>query len=196
MQQRDLTLIVVAKNVEDAHLFDQTHIGAAELIVVVNYSQEPLSKIGNYWLEHSRRPIWGMCHADVVFGAGSLDKLCETVATGKVCGVVGFNPVLQYPQNYVWANKNPGPVSTLDSATIFVDRRWGIRFDDRTFDGFHLHVEDYCLQALAKGIRTVVPAADCYHAAADVNGKKWHDDWKVYRRRLDQKWPGVFFGVT
>lgn len=192
----DLTLVVVAKNAEDMRNFSQEYVSPGEAILVINTDHRPLSVIGNHYLAAARGSVFGMVHADVLFGAGALEILCATAEAGAVCGVVGFNPMFQYPESYIHANKNPNSVSTLDSASVFFRRDIGIKFDSQTFDGFHLHVEDLCLQAGQRGIPVVVPAADCFHNAADVNGKQWHDDWKVYRRRLDQKWPGVFFGVT
>jgi hypothetical protein len=196
MPLKDLTLVVVAKNAEDMRRFPQEYVSPGEAILVINIDQVPLSVIGNHYLDVARGSIFGMVHADVLFGEDALETLCKTAEGGAVCGVVGNNPLYQYPESYIHANKNPNVVSTLDSASVFFRRDLGLRFDSKTFDGFHLHVEDLCLQAGQRGIASVVPAADCFHNAADVNGKQWHDDWRVYYRKLRVKWPHVLFGTT
>ena len=213
-----LTLVVVAADQERAKVFDWTHVNAAEAVLVINYENMPLSVIGNTYLLGDRtplgsRPIFGLCHADVPFGPGALDALAACAGEGNVCGVVGMNPDLKEDSpgrnpgatketqrwGEVWSNQNPGPVSTLDSAAVFFRRDSGLRFDSVNFDGMHLHVEDLCLQAQAKGIPVVVPAADATHlsnpALNDWNDW-WHEDYRRYFVRFREKWKGVRFGTT
>ena len=172
------------------------HVDAAETILVINYDGVPLSRIANYVRDRVRGLIFGMVHADVVFGPGALNVFVREAFAGHVCGVVGMNPDLPYPESYVWSNKNPGPVSTLDSASVFFRRDLDLRFDEETFDSFHLHVEDFCIQAAQRDIPVVVPAADAYHDSCEVNGQPWLVQYGIYRQRLSEKWPGVRFGVT
>jgi hypothetical protein len=88
------------------------------------------------------------------------------------------------------------PVSTLDSSCIFFRTDLGLRFDAATFDGFHCHGEDICLQAQSRGIPVFVPAANAWHACADTNGPDWGKERDVYYRRLKAKWPGLDFVTT
>ena len=209
---RDLTLVVVAADQERAKVFDWTHVNAAETVLLINYENTPLSVIGNIYL-WGLRPIFGLCHADTLFGPGALDALAACAGEGNICGVVGMNPDLKEDSpgrnpgatkqtqrwGEVWSNQNPGPVSTLDSASVFFRRDSGLRFDSVNFDGMHLHVEDLCLQARAKGIPVVVPAADATHlsnpALNDWNDW-WHMDYRGYYERFREKWKGVRFGTT
>ena len=192
----DLTLVVVAKDRKSMDQFKLDHVNPADLVLVVNSEGKPLSSIGNKYLDNSECAVFGLVHADVVFGPGSLEVLLRTAAAGSVCGVVGRNPDISGERGYIWANKNPGPVSTLDSASCFFRRDLGLRFDEKTFDSFHLHVEDLCIQAGQRGIPIVVPAADAYHDAHEVNGRLWLDQYWSYYPRLQAKWPGVRFGTT
>lgn len=224
MTARDLTLVVVGLNEANMRLFDLTHCGAAETILVINHQDEPLSWIGNRWLFDTgapsfpypagRRPIFGLCHADTYFGPGALDAFAQCAGEGNVCGVVGMNPDLKEDSpgrnpgatkqtqrwGEVWSNQNPGPVSTLDSASVFFRRDSGLRFDSVNLDGMHLHVEDLCLQASQlKGMPVVVPAANASHIGnpnlQDWNDW-WHADYRKYYERFREKWKGVRYGTT
>lgn len=192
----DLTLVVVAKDVESMREFGLAHIDAAETILFINAEGKSLSAIGNEYLDKSRRAVFALVHYDVVFNAGSLEIFYCEAMQGKVCGVVGSNPDYSYPDNYIWANKNPGPVSTLDSASCFFRRDLGLRFDEQTFDGLHLQTEDLCLQAGKRGIPVTVPGADAYHNACNRNGVPWHQQYEKYLARFSVKWNGVRFSVT
>ncbi len=214
MTAKDLTLVVVAADKKGMRQFDLTYCGAAQTILVINYLNDGLAKIGHYHAtEAITTPIFGLCHADVVFGPGALDAFTQCAGEGNVCGVVGMNPDLKEDSpgrnpgatkenprwGEVWANQNPGPVSTLDSAAVFFRRDSGLRFDSVNFDGMHLHVEDLCLQAQMKGIPVVVPAADATHLSnPNLNDWEdwWHKDYRRYFEKFKTKWAGVRYGVT
>jgi GT2 family glycosyltransferase len=212
MTARDLTLVVVASDEANARRFDATHLNAATVVGIINYDNRPLSAIGNEWLAVSR-PVFGLCHADVFFGSGALDAMVQCAGEGNVCGVVGMNPDLKEDSpgrnpgatketqrwGEVWADKNPGPVSTLDSAAVFFRRDSGLRFDSVNFDGMHLHVEDLCLEAQQRGIPVVVPAANATHYSnPNLNNWEdwWHKDYRRYYERFRTKWAGVRYGTT
>jgi hypothetical protein len=204
---KQLTLVVVGKDESSLRRFDLAHIGAAECVLLVNYSKVPLSVIGNRFLD-ACLPLFGMVHADVSFGPTALDVFADAVESGNVCGVVGWNCDLKPGDpganpgdkggraGEVWCYQNPGPVSTLDSAAVFFRRDLELRFDEKTFDGFHCHVEDLCIQASERGIPVAVPSANATHNSALNPPAEWRSDYDVYYRRLKQKWPHVRFGVT
>ena len=220
MTAKDLILVVVGYDEQNMRRFDLTHVNAAECVLVINYHQSPLSAIGNSYLMAwslsgdltRERPIFGLCHADTTFGPGALDVLAKTAGDGAVCGIVGMNPKLKEGDpganpngakdqrwGEVWSHMNPGPVDTLDSASVFFSRSSGLRFDSVNFDGFHCHVEDLCLQAQIKGMPVGVPGCQASHGGnpnfQDWNDS-WHGDYRVYKHRLLEKWKGVRFGTT
>ena len=182
MSVGDLTLVVVAKDQAGLRGFHLAHVEAADLILVANTAGIPLSAIGNHYLRNARTPLFGLVHADVIFGSESLEVFCREAAAGKVCGVVGVNPLLPYPQSYVWAIKIPktAPVSTVDSASVFFRRDLGLSFDEKTFDSYRLHVEDVCIQAAQHGIPVVVPAARAWHDSHEVTGRAWLEQYRMY----------------
>jgi hypothetical protein len=200
MTAKNLTLLVVGYDEANMRRFDLTHCGAAETLLVINYRNIGLAALANFYLRNISREIFGICHADSYFGPGALDKFCEVAGQGAVCGLVGFslNAVHEEQKGYVWSRINPQPVDTLDSASCFFPISSGLRFDAQTFDGFHCHVEDLCLQAHALEIPVIVPPADASHGGGPNQDwlDQWHEDYRGYKRKLLGKWPNVRFGTT
>ncbi len=202
MNAKDLTLVVVAKDEQSMRGFDQTHINAAETILVINYRNQSLAEIANWHLT-SCREISGLCHADAVFGAGALDIFAQSAGEGAVCGMVGRSAD---PATHVWSvhklhldqhpNFTEGPISTLDAVSVFFRRDSGLRFDAVNFDGYHMHVEDLCMQAHAKGIPVVVPPASASTNCSTPFAGKWGTDCLMYRKRLRAKWQGMTVATT
>jgi len=218
----DLTLVVVAKNESDMARFNRTHVSGIPdpLVLFVNLKRSSLAQIANVALDSakSHRPecVFGLCHADMEFGPGSLQAFYDCAAAGTVCGACGRQMAFSDPEagpgdsSYVWSKdwgspsrrqieagypthpKGPCPVWTLDSSCIFFPTNLGLRFDEQTFDGFHLHGEDICLQAHAKRIPVLVPTANAWHACADTNGPDWGKERDRYKLKLDAKWKSMF----
>ena len=233
----DLTLVVVAKNEEDMRKFNKAHVDICDpLVLFVNVKRSPLAQIANVALDSTMKHrgrgnrVFGLCHADMEFGPGSLQAFYDCAIQGAVCGACGRNMIFADAfvgpgdSSYVWskdwgrptdrqkaagypaypvpdwvrvdefgaAHMKPCPVSTLDSSCIFFPTNLALRFDEQTFDGFHLHGEDICLQAHAKGIPVLVPAANAWHACPDVNGPNWGAERDRYKLKLDAKWKGRF----
>ena len=88
------------------------------------------------------------------------------------------------------------PVSCLDGCSVFFHRDLGLRFDEATFDGFHCHVEDLCLQAHARGIPVVVPSLKADHVGRNKDMVTWMADYRKYKERLTEKWKGIVFATT
>ena len=190
----------------------------ADFEPVVTRMGRSLSSIANEKLDASMCSVFGLVHADMVFEVGSLEAFYACAMTGAVCGACGRS--FSYRDNsmgyegdtsYVWSKDwgrpnvrqlaagypanplGPCPVSTLDSSCIFFRRDLGLRFDERTFDGFHCHGEDLCLQAQSRGIPVLVPAANAWHASPDHNGPNWGAERDVYYHKMKAKWHQLEF---
>jgi hypothetical protein len=229
----DMTLVVVAKNRLDLANFRMAHVAGecADFEPVVNMLGRSLASIANEKIAQSMARVFGLVHADMEFGPGSLQAFwdCAIQGAGAVCGACGranrfFDSDLDLSgdSSYVWSKDwghftarqlaagypvaiaissgtpqiQPCPVSTLDSSCIFFPTNLDLVFDSVTFDGFHCHGEDICLQAQSRGIPVLVPAANAWHACADVNGPDWGKQRDVYARRLRKKWPQLDFVTT
>jgi hypothetical protein len=208
----NLTLVYIAKDQAGLDFFSLRHFrfhGApqvdVEYIGWANDAGSPLSKIANEMLDRCKSPVFGLCHADAVFGPGALDAFVAEAMRGAVCGIVGrtiegLYRVSRRPMRDSWWDgkarmAGPGPVSTLDCMAVFFRRDLGLRFDEETFDGFHCHVEDLCLQAHARGIPVTVPLADAHHRN---HTQSWAflADYRRYRLKLTEKWAGTEFQTT
>lgn len=191
---KDLTLVVVGKDVQEAAAFDLTHVDVGELFLIGNEEGKSLSSIGNRYAETCRTAVLGLVHADCTFGPGALATFTRAALEGSVCGIVGVSIGYEYR----WCSKNPGIVSTLDSCSVFFRLDSGLRFDEKVFDSFHCHVEDLCLQAQAKGIPVIVPSASAEHRgnAWRTIRDVWMPQYEIYRARLGRKWKGTDFITT
>lgn len=147
-------------------------------------------------------PVRLYLHPDVVFEPdfvrrirSAVDGLEQSERRWGAIGTVGRS----WEGEYVWGHEitEPVEVCTLDACCMAIDTRHGILFDERTFDGFHCHVEDYCLQAHAAGLGVYVVPAELRHIGATyaTEGARW-GSYPKYRRRLKRKWQRRFPDFT
>jgi len=202
----DLSLLVVGKDLESLREWKEPRV-ALNFVqkLYPNTSGHSMAKIGNDFLRASPMGVFGMCHADCSISAEALITFYDVALQGKVCGIVGRDPgkgnrwcsATKDIPGLVWSLR-PGPVSTLDSSSIFFRTDLGLSFDEEVFDGFHCYVEDVCLQAQSQGIQVVVPAANASHRGDSTFDPQWQQDYKKYRSRLQQKWSssGMKFETT
>uniref|UniRef100_A0A6M3ITT2 Putative glycosyltransferase n=1 Tax=viral metagenome TaxID=1070528 RepID=A0A6M3ITT2_9ZZZZ len=158
----------------------------------------------NQVLEQSDEDIIVFIHADTICNnlIHSIEKTMRRFPNWGALGAVGAtNYGIRWGEDY-----ESFPVVTLDSCLLVVNRKHGIRFDVKNFDEFHLFVEDYCMQAQAKGldVRTIytngyegysgIYAEGDYfiHFSDTVNkfGGSW-GRFSTYRERLQKKWRNV-----
>jgi len=132
------------------------------------------------------------CEPDAEFSHDGLQNVVEAVQRPDVgaAGLVGA----RRPDGEIWSRDASveQDVETLDACVMGVDRTKGFKFDDGTFTGLHLHVEDYCCQVRAAGLRClVVPSRRFEHHSTtwSERGPDWGDYGKWKRTLLD-KWRG------
>lgn len=85
-------------------------------------------------------------------------------------------------------------VSSLDSCCILINKEHEVFFDDETFDGLHLHVEDYCFQQRAQNKKILLSRVfTCKHHGTTTNKKQKGCAWGNYKHFADKiraKWKG------
>lgn len=187
-----LTLVVIGKDPETLGAFDPPE-DATHVVWIANTGHRSLSALANHHLGLCQREVFGLCHADVIFGPGSIAAFTEEAMRGAVCGIVGADIEGNYHCSY--NGTAGGEISTLDGMAVFFRRDLGLRFDECTFDGMHCHVEDLCLQAHARNIPVTVPKADAHHRN-HAQSASWARDYWQYRAKLEAKWRGTPFKTT
>lgn len=147
-------------------------------------------------------PLRAFVHGDVTFPSDfarrvrdGIDLLGGRGARWGAAGLVGRS----WEGEYVWGHELEEPVGvcTLDACCLVLDTRHPLSFDERTFDGLHCHVEDYCLQAHADGRGVFVLPGELHHVGTTYaeQGSRW-GDYSKYRKRLDRKWRRRFPNLT
>jgi beta-1,4-mannosyl-glycoprotein beta-1,4-N-acetylglucosaminyltransferase len=87
-----------------------------------------------------------LTHQDVSFPSNLLDCITETISKLDDWGVLGMVGV---DKNgiYRWSTKESlFEVDTLDCCFMVIKKDSPGRFDEKTFDDYHLYVEDFCAQ--------------------------------------------------
>ncbi len=81
--------------------------------------------------------------------AAAIEDLDERGVAWGALGAVGRS----WEGGYVWGHEidEPRVVCAVDACCIVVDTRQDVSFDERTFDGFHCHVEDTACSATRQG---------------------------------------------
>jgi hypothetical protein len=150
-----------------------------------------------------------LTHQDVSFSRDLLtiiDKTISKVGDFAALGMVGVSD----DGIYRWSvSDNVFEISSADCCFLVVNKDHGISFDEKTFDDYHLYVEDYCGQAKSKTGNPVYTIlvnseessplflednAESYlnHHSVTVSkrGFAWGRYWE-YRAKLEAKWPGI-----
>lgn len=114
-----------------------------------------------------------LVHQDVNFSPDFLDYVNYAINIYPDFGAMGT--VGNFKNNIEWGRKGViNEVTTLDGQCILINKEHGIRFDEDTFDEYHLYVDDYCMQCKEKGLRVFTFPVD---AAEAGNGYEFLDDY-------------------
>jgi hypothetical protein len=147
-------------------------------------------------------PIRIFTHADVRFPADFARRIASVVVELERRGV-GWGALgtvgRSWQGDYVWGHdlREPVEVCTVDACCAVIDTRHRMSFDEHTFDGFHCHVEDYCLQSHAaeRGVFVIPSELDHIGATYAHEGSQW-GQYSKYRKRLERKWRRRFPNLT
>lgn len=187
-------LCIVSKDQYDLIKLDLT-VPLTESDKVILYNNKRVNKsmacIANEMRHinaHEYNEIIGLVHADVVFAPGDLKKCFEAATDGtRIVGIVGRKERRNH-----WGHEGEAVVSTLDCCSVFWNKNIEIEFDELVFNGFHLYVEDFCLEAKKRNIESFVPALqkETGHVGGSTFNPAWQMDYAKYKERLIQKHPG------
>ncbi len=143
--------------------FGMLSIGSAEANPAANYNKMLSLSPAKYVL---------FVHEDVTFGTNFYENIFKTIEQVPDFGALGI--VGHTNGVYHWATSDKiQEVDMLDCCCILVNKEHGLRFDNRTFDDFHLYVEDYCLQVKNAGKKCYTILTNASEAiSGDVYEKK------------------------
>ena len=117
-------------------------------VILIDDSRSPATNY-NIMLSEAKTKYVLFVHQDVTFGTNFLDNIFDTISQVPDFGALGIVGIKDGV--YYWSNdKSIHEVDTLDSCSILVNKEHGLFFDDKTFDEFHMYVEDYCCQVRNK----------------------------------------------
>ena len=131
-------------------------------------------------------------HQDIQISEDIIDNIQKFYNPDEmgVCGVVGRDNVKEF---YKAGRKHEikyNYVSTVDSCFFMIDKKHGLRFDEKIFDGLHLFCEDMCMQEMKAGRQNVMincATFEHYGESTKKYGNFW-GDWHKYYDRFKDKW--------
>lgn len=167
----DISFITCVNNVDQyrdcvlGSLFKNKTDRLYETIPILNFGNTySASQALNIGLDQAKSDIIVFCHQDVLFYENWIDLLYERInevekRTKKwgVLGTAGINNnndtigvvhsikgAIQWESN---KRVKTYPVQTVDEHCMIIRKSSGLRFDEKTFDGWHFYGADLCLSA-------------------------------------------------
>ncbi len=160
-------------------------------------------------IDKSETDLIALSHEDVSFSPNLLsciDQTINEVEDFSVLGLVGVD----FEGNYCWSKEDEiFELCTVDQCFFVIRKSHGVRFDEVTFDDFHLHAEDYCQSCRLKtslpvfSIRTnskessplfrddsISKYLNHHSATCNKEGYAWGKYWH-YRKKLEDKYPNI-----
>lgn len=137
-----------------------------------------------------------LTHQDISFSDDILYHIENTIneiEDDKFCiGLVGVTNKGEYK----WSKDDEiFKLETVDCCFLVINKKHNIKFDEETFDDFHLYVEDYCVQIgnvyTIKGISGYKQSNNSYISHHSVTLNKLGSCWGryfEYKQKLWQKW--------
>ena len=181
----------------------EKYLGKCGLNVIRYPPVAPPASIYNFHLDHTKMKYVCFIHSDVTTD-GFLEAVARTILKYPDFGAIG---AVGTKDGCKWGQLgNIQEVITVDSCCIVINTDHGLRFDNKTFNEFHLYVEDYCMQVGALGKKVYTLDIDGYEYKAGLildsdyfvhhshtlnrEGCSW-GSYPKFRKLLSKKWPGV-----
>lgn len=182
--------------------FDTICLSSKDNMPAINY---------NHMLGMSKNRYVLFLHEDTTFGPDFLERIFVSINKFPDFGAIGA--VGNYENNIQWSkSKNIIEVKTLDCCCVLVNKDHCIRFDEKTFDEYHLYVDDYCLQADGRGFKNYTIPINAFEAkredvySKDVNYFRHHSAtvsklgfcwgrYNEYLQKMNDKWKPKLIGI-
>lgn len=174
---------------------ERQDIGGFERIFIDNSDNH--TTLGSAYakaLQNAVSDIVVFCHPDVILAADALSCMLTLSQAHEDWGVIGIRGWIDGNRSMKTTSDGPHVVSFIDPCVAMVNRRHGIRFDIARFNGFHVPIADYCLQAQSVGRKVMLggPFDSQHHGSTWSNPLEkaaWCHAAIVEARALYEKWP-------
>lgn len=155
----------------------------------------------NEILKKSKTQYVILTHQDISFSKDLLKKIEKTINENKNFGILGLVGV-DDQNKYRWSNENESfKCQTLDCCFVVINKENNLYFDSKTFNNFHLYVEDFCLQTTKKTNKppyTILISSNSKNESFLIHhsetmrklGPRW-GEYDLYRKKLIDKWGRV-----
>jgi hypothetical protein len=179
------------------------YLGKSDLDVKVHPSTDSPARVYNKHIRKSSEQYLCFIHADVTSNGlkEAIERTIKAHPDFGALGAVGSN------KGTIWGRKGLiQEVITVDSCCIVINTDYGLMFDEKTFDSFHLYVEDMCMQTRNLGLKNYTIDIDAFEYHEDLflpvnffahHSHTWHQlgsnwgDYNKYRKILGYKWLDV-----
>jgi beta-1,4-mannosyl-glycoprotein beta-1,4-N-acetylglucosaminyltransferase len=181
------------------------NLNGNDIDVIPKLSSNPPAKNYNEIIRDSKTKWVILCHEDMAFSSDILDVIRKAIKD---------NPNVDF-FGYVGADKNGTikadtltykRIETTDSCFIVLKSDIkGVYFDEKTFDGLHLYVEDFCTQLGGNGMTILCNYLESDEYEEVISGKTLNSwlhhrsvtyrdlgpswgDYSKYKKLLNEKW--------
>jgi GT2 family glycosyltransferase len=210
----DISFVTCVNNMEQyrSHVVGSLFLNKTnknyEIIPILNFGNPySAAQALNLGIEQARGDIIVLCHQDIVFYETWIDTLFKRISElgnskWGVLGTAGITTkdktvgvIYNMRGKLGWRQSAKGttfPVQTVDEHCMVIRRNSNLRFDERTFNGFHFYGPDLCLTAISKGMQNYGILCPLVHNSGSGSLKSGRDEFMRLLNGLSRKWSGKF----
>jgi len=181
-----------------------------ELIPVLNFGNPySAAQALNIGISKARSNIVVLCHQDVIFYEDWVEMLFSRIKEVEqlspkwgVLGTAGITKrddtvgvVHSIKGSIQWQSNRRAKVyevQTVDEHCMIIRRNSGLKFDEKTFNGFHFYGPDLCLNALNSGLRNFGILCPLVHDSSSGSLASGKSEFMRLLYALAKKWRGKF----
>lgn len=138
----------------------------------IMFVHQDISFVPKSWLEDTERFLDSINNLGIAgvagmseFGSSNPERGRNIITHGKPSEVWSWGNQIQKPE----------PVQTLDECLVIVPKSTFdvLEFDEKTCNGWHLYIVDYCLSAKEEGFGVYALPMELYHLSSGASKKKF-----------------------
>lgn len=142
-----------------------------------------------------------LIHQDMEIPADFLESVRKTINEHPdfgVLGLVGYDSFENHNRNTIFSEAGKSKETIFfDSCCVLINKDNNIHFDEETFDELHMYVEDYCMQAIQKGLKNytfnVSYESTKHFGATYYKSNEMWGRYGEYYEKFMNKWKQIHF---